>query len=1125
MPYIFYSPKEKTWVEMTDEQAQSPEAQKYNPVPYTSEEEVKGMWPAMGLRKTGDAVEALPFRVRGKTKSGAFTNIHAAQAFKDTYPDAGEIEARVYDPSTKWDLDWQFQPLPSIYAKHKSGEKIATKGNVGGGVPFYSSKEEAIKKQVEQKVKEGGFGAADTAKVAGWNLLEGVSPFGGVAEAFPSAREILDLERAYRKYEGTDEFGNPVNTDPYYLRTAGATVLPQIAGALAPLYPLSKAQKGSKLAQKVASKAGVLVDPTRTALEAAGKHLIPEAAKNYMTHKASPAITEWGARIAPLAKGAVSGVGDTALTEAVTSKARGEEFSADPLALAIGGVTGGLGSAVPSLVKGRVAATRNLLRGKEGVVEDLRKATSVTPEEQQAAAHFMDKLDEVQNTLLPTERGMPTKDIPVDIRDPESLVSSGFRELGLQRPSMVQTRLNVYEEPAIRKDEEAQKVAEEFINAAKKGVSETIPEFTGAATATQKDLYTRLPGVPAMKSTYGSPVDAAADVRNGIATELRKSGLTDAEAEIAAENYMRELNLEKSPAEQSRIAGIPLSEPSFRLGIPPVAGKSSYAGVSSIPSSFDAPIVKTKPYEYGVPKEPVDLSKVPSRFDVLTQESGPLEGPALRRDVPEQEWGGVKPVNIPSRLAQKIAKKTMEQQVTAPITPKNVYQEAIERKVPAYRDPLPHGGPAPSGYFTKYSEAEPFAVARPKEGYHAEDAAIYERIHEINRQGNIELSERMGRRDTPLSKGQADAIRKATNTVMERAFGDQYAIPNRAKKAVLDVYDSLLGVLGKEKGGRLGDVKFNVKADAENLLNSLRATRDFNPENVRSTELFSLSDAMQQLSEVTDNDILRNAIQNGRSEKPAEAVAAFNDLVIRYLDNMFDLISKSGDIRADETFKKLSKLVKEEYPKIQEAIKDVRENDLNDMGRVMREYVMWNSFAGNVPVLGVGARFMASLNMLSHFGQMTSRSKAHQASNMLDNIVLAKNIEKLKDHVERAAEQIISKAHRTERLMNLRQVGRLYAAKENEVRQELERQLTPEEKDFIDTYESMARDIAASNQRIEQESQVQVQGVSELIQRLENTPPEQQQSVFDGIMGSPDIPQEVKDALIREIESNVETSP
>ena len=1135
MSHIFYEPKSKQWVELTDEEAATPEAQAYNPIPYTSEEETKGIWPAMGVRKTQEGVlDAMPFRV---PKGGAFTNIHAARAFKDVHPEAGEIEARVYDPTKKHELDWEFQPLSQVETRHKTGDFIATKGSIGAGVPFYENQKDAIQKQVAQKVKEGGFGVKDTAKAAGYNFLEGVSPFAGAIEAFPDARRTLDVERAYRDID-TPEY----NADPYYVRTALGTVLPQIAGAATPTLATGGASAlgqavskklGAKAVESAATKSPGLLskgfklatDPTRTGLGAIGSQVAEYAPRVAKFGEKTPPMLRSLVRFGkPVATNAISASGDTALSEAVAGKARGEDR---PISFSNLGVSAVLGGAlgVPSGIRAAKAANSiNNIRGEEATIKALEQSKSDDPNTADLLDRFGSTIEEAAKLKLAQERRLTPRE--------------GFQELGLHKPSDIEGRLKAYERDIANTEAVAQNEAVNTIPTIQRGLRKDIPEFTKAATEKQMHNYTRTPDEQGLMSNYQDTPEMVYDFANTLANTLDQpgAGRTRSDIEREVSSFVQEEGLVSPQQKLQKATGIPFEEPSLRAAISPLEGQGGVVP-KTIPTRARNPQVQVPPAPFANPSKTIDQSFMPQNtvFEQLADET-PLEGHRLRPDIPEEQWAA-KRVGIPNKRTAALAEAVLRKQqqnmpeqfpVAAPLP-----TTGRVGGIPVPNDPVMGSRYGDKGLSPTYpsKDAGSFSAV-PERSYSEADFVPYEKLHGLNMLGNKAWAERQTTRQTPYEVVAYDAVRKATRQILSRAFGSEWEQPQEAKKLALDLNDALMEALEIRQGTKARNVKLNVVTDAPKIVNLIKAMQkmankvdsdvgDPDKAYIKARQLEEARNALKQ----TGLDTLEASIDipgktTAVSVDPAQALDAFNTKLGDHLNKIQEAVKKADSMSTDESYKKLHDIVRGDWKVLEELMSNVRQNDLNEMGQIMREYVMWNSFISNIPGLGTVGKTIGSLQMLSHGFKMLGRDKTHVRSSMLDNYVVSKNSQKIIERITKGLEDVEVEVDKVIRLRGLRQLGRTGTSGRDRGEDVDRNELSPKSRALVEALESSMQQepVTAAVEPVKNKIDTEAE-------RIVSSPPEQQAEEFTKMTESGQFTEEEIDQIAEKLEQYAPESP
>jgi hypothetical protein len=1179
MDYTYYDSDTHKWV--TIPEAEKDQYKEAMPVPVNAD--TKSIFRGIGVRKVNGALEALPFRVKDKT----FTNIHAAEAYKDQNKLEDEIQVRVFNGKDSKSVGYPFIPVSEVFKRKNDGEDVRTEGFLHDDIPVTGSRDEYISQQVKQKVKEGGFGAADTLKVLGTNVLKGVSPVAELVEMNPDIRNLMETHRAYSNVE-KDEDGNPYNADPGYFRTIGETILPQALGAVSP-WGLSR------LAQKVGPRVGgaaakildnkvsqTVFNPTSSAIDLGGyaaskaaptlSKVLPRTTGALKTASEIPTVRKLGMAAAPVFKSSMSAVGDTILSDAVGDTARDEKISIDPLST---GISAGLG-AVPGLFGVRPGWKAGQALNEIHTANQLRAKMDERWKSDPNTAQILDE------GVESVERASQI-DLPGDTPVPKD---GGFNGEGTHLPSAIEARLKKYETSSEVPATEALKVAGEGIPQLQKGLRETLPEYTAAGSAAQKAAFSRVPDRYGIESSYPSAQKAIDELHEDLGNRIyegpdpqnpRATGKTLPEARDEARNLLEaeglvRSNPEISPAQQAVNTANRGVTPSFTSTNPSKMVMSSAPNsVVNMPPSPLVPPVASAPagnavyFPSTVPPAPA-RQPAPTVFDALSDET-PLTGGGPAPAAPQ---------DFQSRLAAKMAERQLKKQQSQPTVFDDLGAEgplpSPARKKPprpttmdqlSNDAPIEGGGAAPAApvapqaamqvpsmvtsrpgstwgtpqtnsFAVNTSGASPNVSSYPMantKGYNVDaDIVPYEKMHALHQRKNVDWGNLQTANKTAYDKATIDASRISTREVLSRAFGNDFKVPQEAKHVALAVEDALKKGLAINPDTPASAISLDVARDAPLIINLIKAMEAMKKNSVTPTNPNSLSRpsveldaAAQGVSDIGLTGLARGIDVRGAVNKPSLAPALamhrFNNELKTYLGDVATLLKKSETMKTDKAFVELNDIVKTKWPILEQLIKDVGINDLNPMGKLMREYVIWNSFVGNIPVLGPIGKGMGSLQMLIHgFSSILQQDSVHVASSSLDQLVIAKNADKLEKRILEGVKAMQSQFEKGVKLRGFRQIGRTATSGIDNKYEGQKKDLSGDSLALFDALEKAAQESA---DQIKENNPVteptQSDKVSEAFQRLVDAPEDQQEALYDSFMTNGTLtPEEISqlDAMI-----------
>jgi hypothetical protein len=294
-------------------------------------------------------------------------------------------------------------------------------------------------------------------------------------------------------------------------------------------------------------------------------------------------------------------------------------------------------------------------------------------------------------------------------------------------------------------------------------------------------------------------------------------------------------------------------------------------------------------------------------------------------------------------------------------------------------------------------------------------------------------------------------------------------------------------------------------------------------ENARAINSQRLADASYAL-ERAGLDTLISGIdiptkKNAVVLDPAVALENFNAKLNEHMNKVYQFVIAAESRKTDENYKALSDIVRGDWKVLKELMSEVRENDLNEMGQVMREYVMWNSFIGNAPVLGSLGKTIGSLQMIMHGWNILKRDKAHVRSNMLDNYVIAKNADKLINRITEGLERVEAETDKAIRLYGLRQVGRVGTSGLDRREAVDKNDYSPESRALIEAFESsIALEPVPTAEPV-------VNRIDTAVDRVINSPVEQQSEEFTRMMESGEFTEDELDQIAEKLEQYVSTPP
>lgn len=1182
--YAYYDVNAKQWVNVPEAEKDDP---KYKDITLTEVDETTGKpFSGIGLRRVNnqgkEEVQPVPFKVGRKT----FTDINSAIAEKITSGSKDPIEVRVYEPNTinpiertgffdrgprlgedvrEFKSEHPYKPVKEVLERAKKGEGIATLGKVSNTIPSYKNRQEFIDAKVSEKVKNKGFGKADTAKVMAANFVEGISPFAGAIEAIPPVRNLMDINRAYNAVE-PPEGQEGYNADPWYLRSAFTTVLPQGLGAVASWGVSSLAGKtgtnvGKGLANVVNSRSAQgFLNPTSGLINEVAKPAVSALAKKVA--EKSPRLAKLGGSLsgiplarqatraaAPIVKNAVTSAGDTVISDLTADEARGDTLGVDPKSLlysaGLGGVFG-----IPGAVAGwKSGSALNTVDQSK----NLRTALDENLGKDENTKNLL-------NEAVDTVEEASAIDLPGEVKTPPR---AGFSDLGIHAPSDIGARLDHYQGRIDQKSAEAVPIAERAVPLIQKGLRETIPEYTAAGSAAQKAAFSRVPDRYGIESSYPSAQKATDDLYEDLGTRIyegpdsdnpRATGKTLPEARdtarglLESEGLMRS-NPDISPAQQAVNTANRGATPSFTATNPSKTVMSGAPNsVVNMPPARD-PLV--------APNKPVDFSfqDTPTKWETLDT---PLTGSRLRDQVLEGEEAGVKPVAGMNRLAQKYAKRVIDTTPPAPqeippipakdLTGRDAPEASMQADGVAWS-----GAKQPKSLFDPYIQSSPLGapVASPAgsypmantKGYNIDaDIVPYEKIHNIHQRGNIEWGDLQVQRGTTYDKAAIDAARLSTRGILGRAFGDDFNIPQEAKRVAVEVEKRLKSILNMDPDTPADRVALDVKRDAPLIIDAIKATKQMGMVAANKADIHQQSQPYRKLNNAVQEVNLKGlgGLKEGINVKtaatptdmtPADNLYQFNEQLDGFMTDITKVVEESNQLSTDASFVRLNEIVTKKWPAIEKLLQNVSTNDLNPMGALMREYVIWNSFIGNIPLLGTIGKGMGSLQMLVYgLTSILKQDRVHVKSNTLNDLVVAKNAEKLIQRIEEGVKKYQQDYERAVKLTGLRQMGRVTSSGADKERLPLDSQrmidaLERAEREEIGRKKSEQRPevnqttpvVASTAPTATPTTVARGNRVSEAFQQLNNTSEDQQIALYDSFITNGTLtPEEISqlDAMI-----------
>ena len=258
---------------------------------------------------------------------------------------------------------------------------------------------------------------------------------------------------------------------------------------------------------------------------------------------------------------------------------------------------------------------------------------------------------------------------------------------------------------------------------------------------------------------------------------------------------------------------------------------------------------------------------------------------------------------------------------------------------------------------------------------------------------------------------------------------------------------------------------------------------------------------------------------------PVDVVTKFNQETQNFLTTLRTLVERQDTLKNDVNYKELKSIVDNKWSILEELTKDVTANDLNDMGRLMREYVIWNQFVSNIPGLGGIGKVISSLQMLSQSGSILSRDKTHIATSKLDSIWIAKHAQKLIAKFQNDLQRVQEEVEKATRLWNLRNVGRMVTAGGPSGEDTKDHKL-PKDVQYIVDYmqDEYQKDIQAQAQAQESlpatETPAPQNNVERVFNAILSAPIDQQEKVYDDALASGQL----TEAEIEELNGKIQQS-
>jgi hypothetical protein len=455
--------------------------------------------------------------------------------------------------------------------------------------------------------------------------------------------------------------------------------------------------------------------------------------------------------------------------------------------------------------------------------------------------------------------------------------------------------------------------------------------------------------------------------------------------------------------------------------------------------------------------------------------------------------------------------------------------------------------PQTNSFAVNTSGASPNVSSYPMantKGYNIDaDIVPYEKMHKIHQRGNIKWGELQGQRGTTYDKDTIDAARLSTRDILGRAFGDDFNIPQEAKRVAVEVEKMLKRVLNMDPDTPADSVALDVKRDAPLIIDAIKATKQMGMVAANKADINQQSQQYRKLNNAIQDVNLKGlgGLKEGINVKtaatptdltPADNLYQFNEQLDGFMTDIAKAVEESNQLSTDASFVRLNKIVTEKWPAIEKLLQNVSTNDLNPMGALMREYVIWNSFIGNIPLLGTIGKGMGSLQMLVYgLTSILKQDRVHVKSNTLNDLVVAKNAEKLIQRIEEGVKKYQQDYERAVKLTGLRQMGRVTSSGADKERLPLDSQrmidaLERAEREELDRKESeplpeinqtTPEKQASPAPAVTPTAVARGDRVAEAFQQLNNTPEDQQIALYESFMTNGTLtPEEISqlDAMI-----------
>ena len=929
-------------------------------------------------------------------------------------------------------------------------------------------------KEAQRRSDKGGLGVGTRAQTVGQNFVKGMLPpvglfSGKVSEPLQEwTRDNENLTREYNKIPGNN---------PYRSGTILTEGIPQVAGNLASGLGAGSLEKAGLKGAAIGLESAM--QPTSALAKAASKYLVPDVVKKGAASaagKVSSAIPFTSVKAAGSLAGAtgknfLSAAGDTAIANVADKVGRGDEISTEELGKsaliggAAGGLLGGIAKGVNAYMKsGRIIEldkVKNYIREIEDTLSTFSgKDGSVSPELQK----FREGIDQIE------------KATKITLRD--ELLPDKEMLHGAHLPSMVESRLKTEQTKIDTLEQDIYDKAHPFSQEITTALSETMPAFYKNASERQRFNWSRSPDEYGVKSSYQDPREAVADFSNTYKKQLYEAGTGQPKEEVGreAEQMLLDENLySKTP--EGDIYRRPSQYPVENSGKPTI---------DQYPTDKPSDIVNVPPRGYDIPtSKPIESELFPGKNGYL--DLPPEKVPDYLYESPPVEYP--QPVSPPmefpvkgmgkndSRLAQKAMEiaNAKKQQAAAGIVPPQtkfpVNGNNLEITGQAPRQPNPYLTESPYlknpelirpsnalgvNYLSTNAASLPLT---PKNTYPATTFDTYDSLMRIFQEGNVRYAKNAEIRQVSVNAKADDVSRKASRAVLSRAFGDEFAIPNAAKRLVKDLEENLRGVSSISDKVSPSDIVANPSY-AKGLVDAAKATAEMDPNRLlqaANAELGPINNKgyleLEQMKNIAPRmpDSLGNlevAVKNVEQNKKliedstfagstsglplpdvskSNNILYFNQRLGALINDVKDAAYAWNERKTDKDYVALKSIVDKHWGPVMSALGRVRANDLGESGRIFRESVLWSSYVGNVPGLGTVGRLMSALNMAKYATRSGAKGDFTVKYQPLDAVVQAKNIDKFKNAIIDKYERYAQAIDTAEKLANLRGLGRAVA--------------------------------------------------------------------------------------------------